>query len=116
MTNYTSLLLAPSRRPPEDAHGTTVTAGWEAADPGNAGSPLRSRDGALDDVPGRRSGEVAISRQSALDIMGRAALSQADQIRLHTLPYPVEYHVFWQVLAKIGVNQERLMDRMGASP
>jgi hypothetical protein len=59
---------------------------------------------------------MAISRRSALDIMGRAALSQADQIWLHALPYPVKYHVFWQVLAKMGVNSERLMDRMGASP
>ena len=116
MTNYTSLLVAPSRRLPEDAHSTTVTAGWEAAGPGNADGPLRSHDGALDTVPGRRFGEMAISRQSALDIMSRAALSQVNQIRLHTLPYPVEYHVFWRVLATMGVNQERLMDRMGASP
>jgi hypothetical protein len=32
------------------------------------------------------------------------------------MPYPVERQVFWQVLADLGVTQERLMERMGASP
>jgi hypothetical protein len=59
---------------------------------------------------------TTITRQSALDIIVRAALPQADRYRISTLPYPVGYEVFWQVLAGMGVNQERLMDRMGASP
>ena len=41
--------------------------------------------------------------------------TQADQWRILALPYPVEYQDFWQVLAGLGVIQERLMDRMGAS-
>ena len=93
MTDRTCLLAASSRRPAEDAH-----------------------DGALVDVPGRRPGMIAMTMQSASDIVVRAALSQADQYRIHTLPYPVEYQVFWQMLADMGVTQERLMDRMGASP
>ena len=48
--------------------------------------------------------------------MVRAALSQAEQCRIQTLAYPVEYQVFWQLLADMGVTQEGLMDRMGASP
>ena len=59
---------------------------------------------------------MAMTRQSASDIVGRAALSQADQYRILALPYPVEYQVFWQVLANVGVTRECLMDRMGASP
>jgi hypothetical protein len=39
-----------------------------------------------------------------------------DQYRILALPYPVQYQVFWQLLADIGVTQEYLMDRMGASP
>jgi hypothetical protein len=57
-----------------------------------------------------------MTRQNALDIAVRAALSQAELWRILALPYPVEYRVFWQVLADMGVTQERLMDRMGASP
>jgi hypothetical protein len=59
---------------------------------------------------------MAMTRQSGLDIAVRAALSQADQCRILALPYPVEHKAFWQVLADMGVTQERLMDRMGASP
>ena len=58
---------------------------------------------------------MAVTSQGASDIVVRAALSQADQRRILALPYPVEYQVFWQVLAGMGVTQERLMDRMGAS-
>jgi hypothetical protein len=46
----------------------------------------------------------------------RAALSQADQCRIFALSYPVGYQVFWQLLADMGVTQERLMERLGASP
>jgi hypothetical protein len=67
------------------------------------------------DVAGRRDCKT-ITRQNALDIAVRAALSQAEQWRILALPYPVEYRVFWQVLADMGVTQERLMDRTGASP
>ena len=59
---------------------------------------------------------MAVTRQSAVQIVVRAALSQAEQSRILALPYPVEYQVFWQVLADFGVTQERLMDRMGAGP
>lgn len=116
MTNSTSLLAAPSWHPLEDVHSTTVTAGWETAGSGYADSPVQSHDVALDNVPGRRPGTMPITRQSALDIMVRAALSRAEQCRIHTLPYPVEYQVFWQLLGDMGVTQEGLMDRMGASP
>ena len=66
--------------------------------------------------PGRRPGEIAVTKPSASDIVARAALSQANQCRILALPYPVGYQVFWQVLADMGVTQERLMERLGASP
>ena len=115
MTDQASFLAASSRLPPEDAYSTTVSAGWQTACPGNAYGPGRSHDGALDYAPGSRPGRMAVTSQSALDIVVRAALSRADQRRILALPYPVEYQVFWQVLAGMGVTQERLMDRMGAS-
>ena len=70
----------------------------------------------LSTLPGRYPGKIAMTRQSASDIVVRAALSQADQCRILALSYPAECQVFWQVLADMGVTQERLMDRMGASP
>jgi hypothetical protein len=57
-----------------------------------------------------------MTRQSAADIVIRAGLSQADQARVLALPYPVRHQVFWHVLAGLGVTQERLMERLGASP
>lgn len=57
-----------------------------------------------------------MTRDSAADIMARAALSQPDQNRILALPYPVPRQVFWQALAGLGVTQAGLMDRMGASP
>ena len=57
-----------------------------------------------------------MTRQSAVNIVARAELPPADQCRMLALPYPVELQVFWQALADVGVTQERLMDRMGASP
>jgi hypothetical protein len=57
-----------------------------------------------------------MTRQSASEIVIRAGLPQADQRRILALPYPVGYHAFWQVLADFGVTQERLMERLGASP
>ena len=57
-----------------------------------------------------------MTRQSASDIMFRAGLSRADQCRILALPYPVGRQVFWQLLADLGVTQERLMERLGASP
>ena len=98
MTERTSLLAACFRRLPEDAYSMTVTAGD------------------VDDVPGCRPGEAGMTRETAADIMVRAALSRPDQCRILAMPYPVERQVFWQVLADLGVTQERLMDRMGASP
>lgn len=59
---------------------------------------------------------LTVTRQSAADVVIRAALSRADQNRVLALPYPVEHQAFWQVLADLGVTQERLMDRMGAGP
>jgi len=112
MTDRTSLLTAPFRCPPEDAHSTTVAAGREAVGSGNPNSPVRSHDVALGDVPGK----IVMTRHSAADIVIRAALSQTDQCKIIALPYPVGYQVFWQMLAEVGVTQERLMDRMGASP
>jgi hypothetical protein len=79
-------------------------------------SPGDSRNQTLDDVPGCRPGEIAVTRPSASDIVVRAALSQADQCRIFALSYPVGYQVFWQLLADMGVTQERLMERLGASP
>jgi hypothetical protein len=89
--------------------------GWETAGSRTASGTVRSHDGAPDGVPGR-SGEIAMTRQGASDIVARAALSEADQYRILALPYPVGYQVFWQELAGRAVTQERLMDRMGASP
>ena len=96
MTDYTALLLT-LRRPPEDAHST--------AGDGNANSPAPSHDD-----------KTAVTRRSASHIVVRAAMSGADQYRILALPYPLEYQAFWRVLADIGVSQEYLMDRMGASP
>ena len=59
---------------------------------------------------------LTVTRQSAADVVIRAALSRADQNLVLALPYPVEHQAFWQVLADLGVTQERLMDRMGAGP
>jgi hypothetical protein len=56
-----------------------------------------------------------ITWQSALDITVRAPVSPADKCRILALRYPVEYRIFWRMLAGLGVTQERLMDRMGAS-
>ena len=98
MTDRTSLLAACFRRLPEDAYSMAVTAG------------------AVDDVPGSCSGQTVMTRDTAADIMVRAALPRPDQCRILAMPYPVERQVFWQVLADLGVTQERLMDRMGASP
>lgn len=60
--------------------------------------------------------EMAVTRQSAVQVVVRTALSGADRFRILALPYPVENQVFWQVLADLGVTQERLMDRLGAGP
>jgi hypothetical protein len=98
MTERTSLLAACFRRLPEDAYSMTVTAGG------------------IDDVPGCCPGETGMTRDTAADIMVRADLSRPDQCRILAMPYPVERQVFWQVLADLGVTQERLMERMGASP
>ena len=98
MTDRTSLLAACFRRLPEDAYSMAVTAGG------------------VDDVPGGCPGETGMTRDTAADIMVRAALPRPDQCRILAMPYPVERQVFWQVLADLGVTQERLMDRMGASP
>jgi hypothetical protein len=57
-----------------------------------------------------------VNKQSAAHIVALAALSRADKSRVLALPYPVESQAFWQVLADLGVTQERLMDRMGAGP
>ena len=57
-----------------------------------------------------------MTRDNAADIMVRTALPQPDQCRILALPYPVEHQVFWQLLAGLGVTQERLMERLGASP
>ena len=57
-----------------------------------------------------------ITRQRALGIAVRAPVSPVDKYRTLALPYPVEYQVFLRVLADMGVTQERLTDRMGASP
>jgi hypothetical protein len=59
---------------------------------------------------------MTMTWQAALDITARSGLSQADRQRILALPYPVEFHVFWRMLAGQGLTQERLMDRMGASP
>ncbi|HEU5391716.1 MAG TPA: hypothetical protein VFV73_38035 [Streptosporangiaceae bacterium] len=98
MTERTSLLAACFRRLPEDAYSMTVTAG------------------AVDDVPGCGPGENGMTRDTAADIMVRADLARPDQCRILAMSYPVERQVFWQILADLGVTQERLMERMGASP
>ncbi len=94
MTDHACLLAASFRRSPEDAYSMTFAPGCEADAPGKAG----------------------VSRDSAADIMARAALSQPDKRRILAMPYPVEHQLFWQVLADLGVTQEGLMNLMGASP
>jgi hypothetical protein len=69
-----------------------------------------------DGRPNHHSWTMTMTWQAALDITVRAGLSLADRHRILALPYPVEYHAFWRMLAGMGVTQERLMDRMGASP
>jgi hypothetical protein len=94
MMDGTSLIPSSPQRPPEGADSTIVTTGRETAGPR---------------VP-------VMTWQGASDIVVRAPLSPANRYRVLTLPYPVEYQAFWQVLATMGVTKERLMDRMGASP
>jgi hypothetical protein len=67
-------------------------------------------------APEKRAPQKIITWKSALDIMVRAGLPRADQHRILALHYPVEYRVFWRVLDDLGMTEERLMDRMGASP
>jgi hypothetical protein len=57
-----------------------------------------------------------VTRKSALQIVVRTALPRADKSRILALQYPVEDQAFWQAMATWGLTQERLMDRMGASP
>jgi hypothetical protein len=57
-----------------------------------------------------------VTKDSAADIMLRAALPESDKRRILAMPYPLEHQVFWQLLADLGVTQEGLMNRMGASP
>jgi hypothetical protein len=57
-----------------------------------------------------------VSFPAAKDIAVRSPLSRTDQYRILALSYPVEYEHFWRVLAGLGFTQQRLMDRMGASP
>jgi hypothetical protein len=73
-------------------------------------------DEPVDDVPGQRPGPTVISWHGAVDVVARAALPPVDRDRILALPYPVDHEGFWQVLAALGVTQEGLMDRMGASP
>ena len=57
-----------------------------------------------------------MTKQSAMQVIARAALSQADADRILALPYPVDDQAFWQILADAGMTQERLMELLGASP
>jgi hypothetical protein len=57
-----------------------------------------------------------VTRKSAIQVIARAALSRADESRILALPYPIDDQAFWQVLADVGMTQERLMELMGASP
>jgi hypothetical protein len=59
---------------------------------------------------------MTMTWQAARDITVRAGLTLTDQHRILAQPYPVEYRAFWRLLAGMGVTQESLMDRMGASP
>jgi hypothetical protein len=63
-----------------------------------------------------RSNRDIITQQGAAGIVARAALSPADRHRILALAYPVPHQSFWRVLGALGVTEERLMDRMGASP
>ncbi len=94
MTDGTSPLPASPQRPPGGAEPAIATAARETTS----------------------AGKAAMTWQGASNIVVRAALSPSDGHRVLALPYPVEYHAFWRILAGMGVTQERLMDRMGASP
>jgi len=67
-------------------------------------------------APEKSAAQKIMTWESALDIMVRAGLPRADQQRILALHYPVEYRAFWRVLDDLGMTEERLMDRMGASP
>lgn len=69
-----------------------------------------------DDARDHHPCTMIMTWQAALDITVRSGLSLTEQHRILALPYPVEYHAFWRILAGMGLTQERLMDRMGASP
>lgn len=60
--------------------------------------------------------EIAVTRESAAQVLARTALSAVARSQVLALPYPVNDRAFWQVLADLGVTRERLMDRLGASP
>ena len=59
-----------------------------------------------------------MTKQSAMQVIARAVavLPQADADRILALPYPVDDQAFWQVLADVGLTQERLMELLGAGP
>jgi len=57
-----------------------------------------------------------VTKQSAMQVIARAALSRADAARVLALPYPVDDQAFWGVLADLGMTQEHLMELLGASP
>jgi hypothetical protein len=64
----------------------------------------------------RLAGHAVAVANAEPGALAAAGLPRADQHRILALPYPVEFRVFWKVLADLGVTEERLMDRMGASP
>ncbi len=63
-----------------------------------------------------RPGATAMTRHNALSMAKRVGLSPADKWRIGALSFPIEYQAFWTTLADMGMSQQCLMDRMGASP
>lgn len=68
------------------------------------------------DLPIRETRVCYLTRAHALSIAVRAGLAQPVKQRILSLAYPIEASAFWQTLAGLGLSEESLMDRLGASP
>jgi hypothetical protein len=67
-------------------------------------------------APANSAPQKIITRESAPGIMARADPPRADQHRILAPHYPAEPRVFRRVPDDPGLTEERLTDRMSASP
>jgi len=82
MTDQTSIRAASSRLPPQDAHSSTVTDGRQTARPRAPQQPAAIPSPGSRRRPASRPGQMAVTSQSASDIVIRAALPQAPACEL----------------------------------